>query len=495
MRSNFSPWYAGSLSLVWLASSVIPASALPDLRFQDFKQYQQFSNLQTRFLGGALNINVTDGFWVVAGCFANGGTYIQPPTLGCSLGTTALIIAGDFDGDGLSDSQTFWSVPLIQDHQYMRPLRADLVELNFAPASKLPRPLGGFLERSVQLYHNVLSPPLNLFSVSNYSFSRTYDPGMGGLRKQWDEVIPGTYGFLIPIKDPFAAWPEDQDVIQLNHFQLIEAWPGRGVVPQANDWVLLEPANWNPDEEVEMDPRLFNEFEWRGFNGNSVFQSDITLFSMVDPLTGLIEYPPYDPTTVAGDRAQEILVTPSTGLPIGPYLYSPGQKLTAQIDFRRNAPTSGVARDTSRRLFEWNVYFVDTYYGYAEALIPATFPPGTPANEKEPDFDFDGDGWTNLEEFALQTDPANPASVPLILPYLDPITFQCILDVPKRLNVGFRLDYAIERSPNGIDGWVKIEPGDPFYLIEFDNDAQLKVRSFLPVPPALCFLRIVITQN
>jgi hypothetical protein len=466
------------LSLVWLILSALPASALPDLRFQDFKQYQQFANLQTRFLGGQFNVDVSDGSAQYVGCFANGGTYIQPPvTPGCPLGTTALVVAGDFDGDGLSDSQTFWSIVSIQDHEYMRPLRADLVELNSAPPSKLARPMKTFFDRSVQLYYNVLSPPLTLYSIAIYDTSRSYAAGSGGLDRQWAEVVPGTYNFLIPIRDPYAPWPDAQDVIRVNHFQLIEAWPGRGIVPQDNDWVLLEPSNWNPDEEVEMDPRLFNEFEWRGFNSNSVFTSDTTLFSMVDPVTGLIEYPPYDPATVAGDRAQEIIDTPSTGIPIGPYLYSPGTKLVAEIEFRRNAYTSAVARDTSRRLFQWNVYFVDTYEGYAEALVPATFPPGTPANQKQP------------------TDPANPASWPLILPTLDPITNQVIFEVTKRPDTGYRLVYSIEYSLNGIDGWTKIEPGDPVYLIEFDNDTSFKVRSFQPSPPAPSFLRVVITQN
>jgi hypothetical protein len=495
MRSIFTPRYAGCLSLVLLLSNTAQLPALPDLRFQDFKQYQQFGTQQTRFLGGQLNIDVTDGFVVIAGCLCNGGVFICAPSNICPNGTTGLIVAGDFDGDGLSDSQTFWSVVGIQDHEYLRPLRADLVELNSGPPSTLPRPLRTFLERSVQIYYNVLAPPLTLYSISNYTTTRDYAAGPAGLNRQWGEVVPGTYDFKIPIRDPFAPYPDAQDVIKLTHYQMIEAWPGRGVVPQEGDWVLEEPNNWNPAEEVEMDPRLFNEFEWRGFNGNSVFGSDTTLFSMVDPVTGLIEYPPYDPFTPAGDRAQEIIDTPSTGIPIGPYLYSPGTKLTAQIDFRRNAATSGVARDTSRRLFEWNVYFVDTYFGYAEAQIPPTFPAGTPQNEKEPNFDFDSDGWTNLEEFALQTDPADPASVPLILPFLDPITNQCILDITKRPAVGFRLDYAIERSPNGIDGWTKIEPGDPLYLIEFDNETQIKVRSILPVPPGPCHLRVVITQN
>jgi len=479
-----------------LAGSTELAMAVPDLQFADYKSYRQTGNKRTTFQGGTFTVSLIDGFVAFAGCMGNGGVALMPPNIFCPLGTTGWVAFGDIDGDGLSDNNSFWSVSAVQSAQIVAPQQANRIELNSSPPSDLPRPLRGFRDYSVQVWYNMLQPPPTRFTITRYALQRTYPAGGPGLRQQWSEIVTGDYLFLVPaLPNVVGGQTSTQLPIKVTHHPLVEAWPGRGVVPTDNDWLLLEPHNWNKNQEIEMDPRLFNEFKWQGLNVNTTFPSvDTITFSILDEF-GLIIFPPFDPATPAGDRAPELLASPSDSIEIGPYLYSPGQKGVARIEVRRNLATSMVARDTSSRDFEWRVFFIDTYQGWAEALVPATFPPGTPKPQTKPSFDYDGDGWSNLEEFALQTDPADPASSPLVRPYREADTNQIILEVDKRPFVGDSITYQVEYSSDRKE-WTLIRPGDPVYFIETDNDQLLKVRSRNPSPPEKNgFLRVKITMK
>ncbi len=309
------------------------------------------------------------------------------------------------------------------------------------------------------------------------------------------------------------GYPQLDFALPVNHDPPLEAWPGKGVVPTISDWLLQNDENWR-NGRIEIDPRVFFRFNWRGFNPLTYRAGDSTRFSLVDPAwNDLIVYPPYpgnpyDPvwaaiSTPVGNRSPQLMTGATTGIELPPlntlstagYTFAPGLQLRAVLDFRRNAATSAAARDTSRRLFEWDVYLVDTYPGYAQQTYPTpTFPPGTPSAQMAPGYDFDGDGWTNFEEFALQTDPSNAASVPIVEPYLNALTDQIILDVPKRPYVGDRVLYQIQYSYDRVN-WTTIQPGDPVYLIEFDNAERIRVRSRRPSPPENSYLRVRVSAN
>lgn len=513
MWSKLVPLVTVSLVAVVGFGSSDRGHAAPLLSFVDFKSYRQYDTWTSRYQGGSLAVGLVDGFVVIDGCAGNGGVAIMQPNLMCPLGTTGFIAWGDVDGDGLSDSNSFWAVAAVQGASVVAPQRANQFQLYAAPPSKLPRPLSGlFYDASVQVWYNMLAMPPARYTITRYSMIRDYTD----LRTQWDEVVPGVYIFQVPILPALApGYPDPTTYLQVSHLQLIEAWPGRGHSGTINDFLLLQPNNWNAAEQVQMDPRMFNEFIWRGFNYNSILAGDTTLFSMYandDPAE--IKFPPYDDLTPFTDRSPELLNTPSQGIEIGPYLYLPGDQFTARIEFGRDAPSSSVATDRSFRHFEWNVLFIDSYEGWATARIPASFPPGTPESLKQPNADFDGDGWTNLEEFALEpfpadplvfdtipnpvlpdqnlplsADPANPASVPFVQPIRDPDTLQIILELAKRPFVGSSLTYEIDYSYDRTT-WTTIRPGDPVYLIEFDNADRIKVRSRAPAPPENSFLRV-----
>ena len=134
---------------------------------------------------------------------------------------------------------------------------------------------------------------------------------------------------------------------------------------------------------------------------------------------------------------------------------------------------------------------MDSYEG--DRAEPDTSPPRTPDELTAASADFDGDGMTNLEEFALETDPTDPASVYTLIPELDDITGQCRLTIPKRPNVGNFLTYRVQYSSDLVN-WTTITSDDPLWLAT-ESDTELVVLSRLNSPPANCMTRVLITTN
>jgi hypothetical protein len=460
-----------------------------NLQISDSKSFRQIGNQRPLvFQGGRFRLTVSDGYINIRPCFGNGRPFKIFPTLGCEAGTTGFVTSGDIDNDGIRDDRSFWSIDMPVAARVVDVFRVGDMALVAAPPSDFPRPLiGKFKENSLEVWYNVLEPPAVRYQISYYFYNRDYPSGGKGILKQRREIVEGVYSVQVPIRPEVVGG--NQGVVQVINATLnpmIEGYPGASGLGNSNDWLLTEPTNWcdytSPtgefDRVLELDPRLFNEFKWSGINGSTTLPFvDTFTFSMVDTTQNdLIVYPPYGPDTPPGDRDEELLLGVPQGIGIGPYVMEPGMKVTARLAVQRNLQTSAVAWDRSGRVFEWGVYFIDSYEGWALAGVPSPFPVGTATDRMKPNVDFDGDGWTNLQEFAFNTEPANPASVPLIRPYLDPDTNQIVLDVIKRPHVGHSLIYQIEYSSDR-ENWTAIERGDPVYFLEFDNSERIKVRS------------------
>ena len=131
----------------------------------------------------------------------------------------------------------------------------------------------------------------------------------------------------------------------------------------------------------------------------------------------------------------------TNALTLGPFFFVPGEQLYAEVEFQRNFQGTALTIDRSQRFFRWDLRTVDSYEGFR---ISDNFPPRTLDELTAANGDFDGDGMTNLEEFALQTDPADPASVSTPTPVIDQFTGQCVLTIPKRPNIGNSLTYRVQ---------------------------------------------------
>ena len=479
------------------------------LSFSDIKNYKQIGPEDFNFEGGSWDILVRDGVYFVSPCaflfpFGNGGIFPTPPTVpGCPLGTTALIDSGDLDFDGVRDGGTFWSVASIIPASTFAPYRSDLFSLEAGPPSKLPRPLGAttFRDDSIVLFYDYINAPesLDRYEVTWYISSREYAPGE--FDDQVEEIVPGTYQFRLARQGVDLNDPSQNPYIYVNitHLEMLEAHPGTSFVPVGNEFRTTNDDIWR-NGVMEVDPRLVFQFTWDGFNGQTALGTDTTFFSLKERGTDLTIFPPYfrgiDPFTGApllpeAFRFPQEIITPSTGFTLGPFFFEPGEEVYAELEFRRSHVSTPLTRDRSRRFYRWDVNFVDSYEGFR--IASTSFPPRTLEDLTTAGADFDGDGWSNLQEFALQTDPADSASVPVVTPTLLG-TGQCELVVPKRPSSGASLIYQVQYSLDRIT-WTTIGPSDPNWSIVTDNDVEYRVQSNLATPIARCFTRVQISTN
>lgn len=469
-----------------------------NLSFQDVRVFRVTGPDTSEYLGGSWNIAVNDGTLAGFPCFADGGVFFVPPTLGCAAGTTGLVTSGDLDGDGIRDSGQYFSLVQPIGAINIEPFQTDLVQLTSAPPSDLPRPLGSFnwIDNSITVFWDLVNNPVNGtgFDVTRYQSSRPYGPNE--LERQRDEIVPGTYNFAFPILGANANDPRVFTMIA--PFRgMVEAFPGSGGrsvtssgIPVGNDFRVTNDEDLWSNEAVEFDPRIVFSFEWEGFNGQTFVAGDRVFFSLRDRVTDAILFPPFPPLN---PTFPQLIGSSALGIPtnyeLGPGFFVIGQELVAEIEFRRGL-TSGNTQDISSSFFRWNIDLIDTYDGFLRAV----FPLGSSDDLVSASSDFDGDGFTNLQEFGLQTDPLDPAAVPNPTPTLDPITNQCILEVLKRPGVGSRLLYVIEYSLD-LETWIVIEPGDPVWAIVFDNEERITVLSRRPVTDNPCFTRVTLVQN
>ena len=500
---NFLRSTASAIGIFSLSATLAQGQAV--LTFEDLKNFRVVGPEQSEFEGGSWNLGVIDGAVPVLGCFANGGVFFQPPALGCAAGTTGLVTVGDFDQDGIRDTGLFFSVMEPTPAINIEPFQTDLVEFASGPPSDLPRPIGGFnwVDNSVIVFFDLVNDPRNGigFEVTQYQSTRPF--GVLELERQRDEIVPGVYRFNFP------ALGSDEDepasfIMVHGHREMVEAFPGPGGrsvsssgISVGNDFLLLNDDAWN-DGVMEFDPRIVFEFQWEGFNPQTFLPTDRLFFAARDRVTDNIVFPPFPPVDPPNPESSQLIggISPlgvvldiPTGYELGPNFFQPGDAFTVELEFRRNLMV-GNTIDTSVRFFRWDVDLVDTFEGF-QALA---FPILSDTDLIEPDADFDGDGFTNLEEFGLQTDPIDPASVPNPTPVLTDFTNQCLLEVEKRPFVGSLLTYIIEYSFDG-ENFFPVVPGDPNFFLLFDNDEAIAVLSQRPITIDPCFTRVRIEQN
>lgn len=494
---------AGAFSLTSALTQGQIAATI-ELTFQDFKAFKMVGPQKSDYLGGFWFVRVFDGNAEILGCAANNGFFYVTPNITCPSGTTGLVTQGDFDGDGVRDIGRYFSVGQPIAAGSIEPFQTGLVELFSAPPSKLPRPLGGFnwIDNSTVVFFDLINNPRNGvgYELTDYESNRVYLPNE--LRRHREEIVPGRYIFKFPALGSDEENPASF-FMSAAHLEMVEAVPGpggssvvSGGISVGNDFRVTNDDRWN-GEIMELDPRIVFDFQWEGFNSQTFLAGDRLFFSVRNRATGNILFPPIPNPNFPGPNPNPELpqliggqgLGIPTGYELGPDFFAPNQEVSVEVEFVRERGT-GDTVDRSARTYRWDVDLIDTYAGYSRV----TFPPRTDDALVAPAADFDGDGFTNLEEFGLQTDPLDPASVPNPTPFLDPFTQQCILDVEKRPAVGSRLDYLIQYSLD-LETWITIEQGDPNWFIVFDNDELISVLSRRPAGVNPCFLRVRFQQS
>ena len=135
---NFKTSFLGTLAL-----SPLLTMGQGVLSFSDQKTYRQFDDRDFVFQGGALNMGIADGNFTLAGCVDQPSPVRVTPYIFCPLGTTGFITAGDVTGDGIRDTNLYFSVATIQRAVNVEPFQTSRIRMIAAPPSTLGRPLGG----------------------------------------------------------------------------------------------------------------------------------------------------------------------------------------------------------------------------------------------------------------------------------------------------------------------------------------------------------------
>ena len=492
---NIATHTASILGAFTLSATLVHGQAATFM--EDSKAFKQVGPNSSVYLGGSFNVTLIDGAYTILPCAYNGSLFYAAPDIFCNAGTTALVDSGDLDGDGIRDNRAYFSVGQIFTAVQVEPFQSSLIELYSAPPSALPRPLGGFnwRDNSVVLFFDLVTNAANLrgYEITRYLSSRPYLNTE--LKRHRNEIVPGTYTFKFPSIGSDAENPSSF-FVQIGHREMVEAYPGPGGtsvtsegISVGNDFRVTNDDFWRGDK-MEIDPRIVFRLKWEGFNQSTFIGGDRVFFSIQDRANGDIVYPPYPPGNAT---FPQLIGSGTLGIPtffeLGPAFFDVGEERTAEIIFSRSNPY-GYSSDVSERTFTWDIDFIDTYDGF----LLQNFPVGTPARMTAPDLDFDGDGYTNLEEYALQTDVLDPADVPNPAPALVGNAQQCVLSIPKRPFVGDSLSYQVQYSTDLIN-WTTITDSDPNWFIEFDNDDLYQVRSAAPFGEQTCLTRVVIVQN
>jgi hypothetical protein len=470
-----------------------------DLTFRDTKVFKMVGPRDSEYQGGELFVRVFDGAAGILGCASNFSPFYTTPNILCPSGTTGLVTQGDLDGDGVRDVGVYISISQPVPARSIQPFLTESVELFSAPPSALPRPLGGFnwTDNSTVIFYDLINDPVNGvgYELTDFESTRTYLPSE--LDRHRKEIVPGTYIFKFPALGSSEENPANF-FMSATHREMVEAVPGpggrnvdSGGIDVGNDFRVTNDDRWN-NGVMELDPRIVFNFEWEGFNASTFSGSDRLFFSVRDRETRKIVFPPIPVADPPNPELPQLIGSSDLGIPtgydLGPDFFGPNEQFSVEVEFVRDSGV-GSAVDRSTRLFQWDIDLIDTYPGF----VTEGFTPGTPEELLEPDADFDGDGYTNLEEFGLQTSPTDPASVPNPTPVLIG-NDQCYLEIAKRPGVGSRLTYVMQYSSDQ-ENWVTIEQGDPNWFIVFNNQDRISVLSRAAYNVNPCFLRVQFEQN
>jgi hypothetical protein len=353
----------------------------------------------SQYINGSTRLYFQDGQILLSPCPHPSPTIIPPITNPpiCPLGTTAFLIEGDIDGDGVADDRSFWSVSDIILNSFMEPFLPNSVTLAAAPPSTLSRPSGDFTDGSIASFYNVLTPVVKRYDLASYEYLRTYDiiSNPNAYQAHAQQWVSGIYIYNVPIKNE----PNRFQPLRMTLTAMVEANGFRRGLKGFG----LKTKMWS-NGALEIDPRLITTLTWEGNTRNNTYSSDVIEFSMADS-TGRILYP-------VPDIAYRLDSPFLTSLTMIPYSFTKGQVGTSSMRFRRFLNTNAVTTDTSTRSWTWATRFIDSYRAHEQyefrvtntAAIPGIKVAGAPTTLRQPNSDYDGDGISNILEFAFSQD-------------------------------------------------------------------------------------------
>jgi hypothetical protein len=425
-----------------VSSAALPASAQVGLSLSSQITYRQNED-SIDFKGGSFRIRLNDGA-ASSIRVCNSPYYYDPsPLLVCGDGTTGYVSMGSIGGSDLQ--RPYVLLTSLQSAIVIEPLEADRIKLTAAPASKLPRPSGGFTDDSASVFYNLTVPnSIQEYGITRYFQTRNYTQSQRTKFEQ--EIVTGVYQYSFPRLNA----PNMPAVIKSTIYPMAEGLSSKNNRSSGFEFTSINQNEWTKDGYIVMSGSRPNVIRWKGLTPSSVFAAvDKLFFSMKalrnprnpensDLITETSIFPAF--TGAASDSRIQLPSPYQTSFTVPP-LFPSGLKAMVQLDLVRNFQTGGVTYDFSSRKFQIPVVILDTYKEYASIYL---------ANERKKKIlaDADGDGFNNMTEWILDSDAADVASIP-IAPV--PASFAAVdeFGFPDPFNsyFGFNVDVKRETIP------------------------------------------------
>jgi hypothetical protein len=442
------------LILAVFASLLATASAQLIMNLSTNASYRQNSK-NVKFLAGGLNIALRDGSATFDGC--SNSFYLPPGTPGCDAGTSGFVIFGRPDIQSESPGP-YYAITSITPALYIEPRQPELCLLNSAPASTLPRPLGGFRDGSYGLYFNLNTSDIRQYIITEYTSTRQYTEDQRS--KFVSDIVPGAYfysfprlGFPnLPIAIPAQVYPMPEGLAVVNN--------------QDQGFRFDKFAKWNAQGFVELSYLLPNTVSWQGLTTSGVISSDKLSLSIrvlsdpvkpnsavdyVDNTTGGLQsiFPPLQNN---GDP-RVLLTSPYvTSFTLAP-VFAGGTRGVLELELNRSLQTSVIASDRSVRIYQVPVVVVNRYTDYQGLIFENG---GSKTGLLD---DTDGDGYNNLNEWILDSNADQKAIIP-IAPVPSLVTPADFFELPyfgfsinQKLGTVPAVVYTLQRSVNGGRTW------------------------------------------
>ncbi len=463
-----------SISLVaaLLAGSALPTLAQVEFSLSSDINYRQFKK-DMKFFGGSFDQDFLDGSAVyIPGC-----SYFnyRPPGFTntiCSPGTTGLVTSGNITG--IDGRLPYLLVTSVFPAQAVAPMSPEKIQLYAAPASELPRPSGGFRDGSYSLFFNLTTPDIREYVLTYYYKHTEYTKKQGG--KFESQIVPGSYYYSFPsLGDPNRQAPVSAVI-----YPMIGGRHKKNNVEAGFEYSRANNNKFTKTGFAKLSYLRPNKFEWIGVSPSNVFAGvDTGYFSIkvmknprkatspvVDDYRGqpVSIFPPYQ----NGRDPRVQLKTPYSDSFTTPPIFDSGTRGIVQVQYQRQFKTGGVSYDYSSRQFQIPAVVLDTYDEYETIVFKKS--------SKKTDLlmDTDKDGYNNLNEWILDSDASDSASIPiepvpeLVIPADEDIFFYYFplqasyfgFDVKKKLGTQPKVKYTLQISRNNGKTWKKFVTND-----------------------------------
>ncbi len=467
--------------------------------------------------GGLFEVILVDGSYSVSGCAgANPGPApIPPDPMGCPLGTNAYF-TGFGESAGLTGHWSLTQAPIAA--RLFEINRPELFQVLSAPPSLMKRPQAlPVIDKGLNIGYSYLEPPYQQYRIANYIHRIRFLPTQAERVRQDNTIPPGSYIFGYPMQQTSAQVAAGLDPyiipVPVTSPMMPESYPGMAQSPVKSGFRFINgkkrvdgtstDGHWF-DGMLELDPVFLMTIEWEGIiNRTNANTNSDRLFLWVSsrrsatPLqmpSGANVLYPIPGLGVTYEVPVDKMISGNETLPPFYHSWAIGDEVVLYLRFERNfANSTTTVKDTSFRVWALPIRFITTFSGF----VFTNLPPDATDEERDPNADFDLDGFSNFLEYAAGTDPDDildtpPPGFPNLISTL--VGGKLSARVPKRLNVGGSLTYEMEWSTDMVT-WTPIDKvADPVWDV-VETDAALTATAKVAGVPAVAFLRAKLILN